>query len=456
MAVLAVWSGWLLFLPLDPDYTSGELLDHLLGWRATGTLYPALGEGPTLRVLNYPPLVLAAARVLTELGLPALLAGRLVNGVGVVVLVAALAFWLRGRGVRGAALLGSLGLLGASFPVVYGAGQLHVGVLAVAGTVLGFALADVGRGRWHLLAAGAALGTACLFKQTQVVPAAAALVWLALYRRPLAGWGWGGFAAVGTVGVAGISAAFGAEAWRHMLTYTVGTFALPNLGWQVLSHVAPWTLLMGVAVWRRRSLAAAGRGDAAWWYWAAAAVWSLSAVRVGSGFQYFLDLHLATVVWVGPWVFGAGRAAARGPVGRVLPWALAAQILGADLGVAAAAGTNILRLERVEDGLEALCTSFQGPDPVLAEEAGLARACGRTPALHPFIMTSLAGQGLWDAGAFEAKLAGGGFGVAVLPFDPRAPVGGAHRERWTDGALAAFARAPSSRRHPSGWWVLSW
>lgn len=455
-SILLVWSAWLLLLPVDPDYTSGELLDHLLGWLDTGTLYPAVGEGPTLRVLNYPPLVFVLARGLTALGLPALLAGRLVTGLGVAFLVAVVAFWLWARGARGSALLGAVGLLGASFPVMYGAGQFHVEMWAVAGTVAGFALADRGTTRGHLLAAGTALAFACFFKQTQVVPAAVALTWLTFYRRPLAPWAWGGFAVVGIVGVGAISVAFGAEAWLHMLTYTVGTFELANLGWQFLSHVAPWCLLFSVAVWRRWKLGADGRGDAAWWYFVGAALWSLSAVRRGSGFQYFLDLHLATAVWVGPWVFAEGLRSVKGVGGRLLAWALAVQILGADLGVGAAAGLNLDRLRRVDDQLEGLCHQLEAPGPVLAEEAGLARACGRTPALHPFIMTSLAEQGIWDPSVFEARVAAGDFGVALLPFDPRSPVRGAHRERWSEPVLAAFAQAPSSRHHASGWWVLSW
>ena len=58
IAAVGVWSVALLGFPLDPDYTAGELLDHVLSWRETGVLYPALDGGAGLRVLNYPPLVL--------------------------------------------------------------------------------------------------------------------------------------------------------------------------------------------------------------------------------------------------------------------------------------------------------------------------------------------------------------------------------------------------------------
>ena len=55
-AVLLVgWTALLLTFPLDPDYTAGELLDHLTLWRETGVLYPTFGDGGPQRVLNYPP-----------------------------------------------------------------------------------------------------------------------------------------------------------------------------------------------------------------------------------------------------------------------------------------------------------------------------------------------------------------------------------------------------------------
>jgi len=454
--VVTIWSAWLLFLPIDPDYTAGELLDHLMGWMDTGALYPALGEGPTLKVLNYPPLVFVLARGLTSLGLPALLAGRLVNGLGVALLILTLSLWMRARGARGSMLLGSVGLLGASFPVIYGAGQFHVEIWAALGTAAGFALADQGRGARQLQLAGMVLALGCFAKQTQVVPAAVCLLWMALHRREEMKAAFLGFVVTGVVGASAISLGAGPEAWRHMLGYTVGTFSPMNLGWQLLSHAAPWLLLLLVAGWRGLSREAGARSDPAWWYWCAAMLWSLSAVRKGSGYPYFLDLHLATVVWVGPFVFGPAMDRLAGWPRRILPWALAVQIIGANVGVAVAVGLNLDRLRLMDAHLEDLCAQFDASGVVLTEEAGLARACGRTPAAHPFIMTSLAAQGLWDPSAFEASVASGRFGPALVPFDPRLPVKGAHADRWTEPVRAAFAEAPSVEAHPSGWWVVRW
>lgn len=456
LLIVTVWSVWLLLLPMDPDYTAGELLDHLLRWQETGQLYVPLGEDPPLRVMNYPPLVFVFARGLMVLGMPALLAGRLVNGLAVVLLVWVVGWWTRARGARGGALVGTVGLLGASFPVIYGAGQFHVEMWAVLATVTGFALADQGRGGRQLALAGVALAAACLAKQTQVVPAFVGLAWLALHRRSDLKPALLGFVITGLAGVSAISLAFGAEAWRHMLSYTVGTISLSNLGWQLLSHVAPWFLLLLVAAWRGAARGSDQRGDAAWWYWCGAFLWSLSAVRQGSGYPYFLDLHVATVVLAGPWVFREAAGWSSGWVGRVLPWALAVQIVGANVGVAVAVGLNIDRIRRVDAYLLELCAEFDPSGLVLTEEAGLARACGRIPAIHPFITTSLAAQGRWDPGSFERWVASGSLGPALIPFDPREPVTGAHAERWTLPVLAAFAEAPSVRPHASGWWVVRW
>ncbi len=456
LIVVTVWSAWLLLLPMDPDYTAGELLDHLLRWQETGRLYPPLGEGLPVRVMNYPPLVFVLARGLMALGLPALLAGRLVNGVAVLLLVGVIGWWARARGARGGALVGTVGLLGASFPVVYGAGQFHVEMWAVLATVTGFALADRGRGDRQLALAGIALAVGCLAKQTQVVPAVVGLTWLAMHRRSDLKPALLGFVITGLAGVAAISLAFGAEAWRHMLRYTVGTISVSNLGWQFLSHVAPWLLVLIVALWRGSARGPGGRGGAAWWYWCGAFLWSLSAVRQGSGYPYFLDLHLATVVLAGPWVFREAAAWSSGWSGRVLPWALAVQIVGANVGVAVAAGLNIDRLRRIDAHLPELCAEFDPTGLVLTEEAGLARACGRIPAIHPFITTSLAAQGRWDPGSFERSVASGSLGPALIPFDPREPAHGAHGQRWTAPVLAAFAEAASVEIHSSGWWVVRW
>ena len=452
IALSVVWSGLLLTLPLDPDYTSGELLDHLESWRASGVLYPGLSPEAPYRVLNYPPLVFVLARGLGLLGMSGLLAGRLVNALGALALVVAVGAWARSRGVRGARLAGTVGLMGASFPILYGLGGFHLEIWAAAGTVAGFALLDRGSSRWAAVLGGVALAIACFAKQTQLFPALVALAWVASRRRSMAPAAVAAFAASGIVGAGVITQLWGLEAWRHMLIYTVGTFSLANLGLQAVSHLAPWAILFGFLVRTARADKQSSLGDIVFWYWCGALLWSLSAACLVSSYAYFLDLHLATVMWVGPRLFDplwAGRAA-------VWRWLLALQVVGANVGVGAALATNLARLRDVEEDLPEPCALMEGQRDVLAEEAGLVRACGHASVIHPFILSSLASRGLWDPAPLEADLRNGAYPLVLLPFDPREPAGGVHAERWHPALLAAFRTAPSVEPVGAGRWLVRW
>jgi hypothetical protein len=447
----AAWSLALATFPVDPDYTAGELLDHLASWRETGVLYPALGAGPPWRVLNYPPLALLVARALAGLGLTELAAGRASDGLALVALLGAAAAWARARGARGAVLAGTVGLLGSSFPVLYAAGQFHIELWAAALTVAGFALLDRASGWRRAALAGLALALACWAKQTQVVPAAVALAWAWTWRRPFALPATAAFALAGLLGAAGITAAWGLEPWRHMLTYTVGTYSLANLGLQALSHAAPWLVLLAFVA---RTAVGEGRPalrDPLLWLWGGALVWSLSAARVGSSYAYFLDLHVATALWAGPRIFSAGAPYPS----RAWSWLLAIQVVAADAGVGAALGVNLARLREVERELPAICAALGDAPAVLAEDVGVARACGRRVVAHPFIMASLARQGRWDPAPLDAAVRSGRV-PALLPFDPRGPVGGAHAERWPSALLRTFADAPALERAGAGFWVARW
>jgi hypothetical protein len=472
ITVSVVWAGLLLTLPIDPDYTSGELLDHLESWRTSGVLYPELSPQAPSRVLNYPPLVLVLTRGLGLLGVSGLLAGRLINALGAVALVVAVAWWSKRRGVRGARLAGTVGLMGASFPVLYGLGGFHLEIWAAAGTVAGFALLDRGGSRRAVVLGGIALALACFAKQTQVIPAVVALAWVVSRKRSMAPTAVAAFAATGVVGAGVITQVWGLEAWRHMLTYTVGTFSLGNLGVQAVSHIAPWAILFAFLLRTAKTPGAltAGTGypargvsqpstkehgtldDIVFWYWCGALLWSLSAARVGSSYAYFLDLHLATVMWVGPRLFapvGAGGAV-------LWRWLLAVQVVGANVGVAAALATNLVRLREGQEDLPGVCALLEGQGDVLAEEAGLVRACGHASVIHPFILSSLASQGLWDLAPLESDLRDGVYPLALLPFDPREPAAGVHAERWHPALLAAFRTAPSVEAIGSERWLVRW
>ena len=71
-------------------------------------------------------------------------------------------------------------------------------------------------------------------------------------------------------------------------------------------------------------------------------------------------------------------------------------------------------------------------------------------------MTSLSQRGLWDASDFETAVASGKIGTAVIGFDPRQPVTGAHADRWTLPVLYALRVAPEHIAYHSGVWAVSW
>ena len=447
-----VWCVLLLMLPIDPDYTSGELLDHLESWRTSGVLYRELSPEAPYRVLNYPPLVFVLARGLGLMGMSGLLAGRLINVLGALVLVGAITWWSKSRGVNGARLAGTVGLMAASFPVLYGFGGFRLELWAAAGTVVGFALLDRGSSRRAMALGGIALAVACFAKQTQVIPALVALAWVVSRRRLMAPAALTTFAGSGILGAGLITQVWGLEAWVHMLTYTVGTFSPANLGFQAMSYLAPWAILFAFLartayVERRTSLS-----DIVFWYWCGALLWSFSAARLGASHAYFLDLHLATVMWVGPRLFdssGAGRSRSWG-------WLLVLQVVGANVGVGAALATNLVRLHAVQDDLPGLCALLEGQGNVVAEDVGLVRACGHAAVIHPFIMSSLASRGLWDPTPMVEDLRDGAYPAVLLPFDPREPPERLQVARWSPALLAAFRSAPSVRPVASGRWLVQW
>jgi hypothetical protein len=465
--LLGGWTLWVAGQPLDPDYTSGELRDHLTAWVDGERLYPPLGAQPPLRVLNYPPLALLVARAFMAGGASPLAAGRLASTAGLVILLAGVAWWVRARGARPPAVAGTLGLLAGSFPLLYASGQFHVEPWASAGMLWGAALLDRARtvgdrpslpaARRTALLAGGLLALGVFGKQTAVVPVLVILAWSVRHRHAVAPAALAGLLAAGVGGAAILTAVWGLEPWRHLVLYTVGTPELANLGRLLLRYVAPWTVFLvwsGVAIARHRDRSVA---DLVPVLVVTTALWSLSAVRAGASFGYFLDLHVLVAVWVGPSLFAATgpcwpNGGACSPRITVL---LLAQLLAAAVGTTLALGLNVTR--RMDQGaaVAATCARVAGT-ATLFEEAGLARACGMRAWLHPFILASLAQQGRWDPAPVERMLAEGYWQGAVLPFDPRRPVPEPHRDRWSPGMLRAFRTAPVIESLGAGRWLVRW
>lgn len=459
--IAGVWVAGMFALPLDADYTSGELLDHLLSWMHGAPLYAPLSAGPPYRVLNYPPLFLTLVRGATAAGLSPLVVARAIDTVALIVALAIVYRWLRDRGLRREVAWGTIALAGGSFPLLHLAGQFHLEGVAVCATVAGFSLARRQSTRAEI-AAGALLALGCLTKQPQVVLSFVAIGWALFARGGSRVDAWRivtAYAITGATGCVLISVLFGAEAWRQMLTYTVGTFSPGQLGKQLASHALPWLLLFGIALsFAMRT--AERRRDAATWYLMGSTLWLLSTARVGASYTYFLDWQLAVMLSVGPaieeWLARPASETARGRR-RAIGALFAAQVVIADVVVAGVLAYDLHTAEQTAQSLATVCRAVPAaPALTVAESPGLVRACGGQPALHPFIMTNLAARGLWNPASFSGDLRAQRFAAVVLPFDPATPQGatGVHAERWTPAILAGI-RAGYRGTMSGGWWVAT-
>jgi hypothetical protein len=458
--VTGIWIGMLLHSRLDPDYTSGELLDHSLAWSETGHLYTSLNQ-PPYRVLNYPPLFLLAVRELSQTGINPLLAGRLLNFIAFLGIVTVLFRWLRKEGCGRKETCFLISLLGSSFPLLYSVGQFHLELFAIGFSLLGLYLVRK-PGRWiEVILGGIFCGLACFVKQTQIVSALIAVAWLWRYHLRRVFPFFIGLFLTGLVGSALLYLNFGLEAWRHLIIYTVGTFSLAQLFKQLTPHLLPWIIFTGIAIgigWKEKEK----RKDLLWWYFVGSTLWLLSSGRLGAGSQYFIEWSFATLLWIGPWLVSyplvkpaLSKVEGGGPKEIFFKLILLFQIIAADIGVAGVLFYNLRNLRETVSVLPNLCAELPPPPTlIVTEEPGFARACGHEPALHPFIMANLATRGLWNETPFIEQLSSHQYPVLILPFDPQEKVSGVHAERWTPRMIKAMAEHYRVVRSHGKWKIL--
>ncbi len=451
--VFVLWVGGMSRLPVDADYTAGELLDHVMAWRSGDALYPDPTVTP-YRVFNYPPTVLTAVRALGGLGVDPLLAGRLIGTLGMLAALIVLYRWLRDDGFTPLTALGVVALSGASFPMLYSAGQFHLEGFAVAATLAGFRHGARTTRRDAALA-GVFLAVGCLVKQTQVIPALVALAWFARYRRGDLLAAIVPFAVVGIAGCMAITMAFGGEAWRHMLSYTIGTYSATELGWQLLQHALPWAPLALLAL--GQALRIENRNDIRSWYLVGTTLWLVSAARLGSGYPYFLDWQFAVLLSLAPPI---QRLMANGTLthgGRPRLWmsAFVAYLVVTDVVVAGVLAYDLRNGHETAGALGTLCSSLPAaPALTITESPGAARACGARAALQPFIIANLTRRGLWDEGPFLRDIANGRYPALLLPFDPTVAPTGVHADRWSPRVLDAMGKNYRPVREVNGWRLL--
>jgi hypothetical protein len=432
----------------DPDYTAGEILDSTMAWSESGRLYSPIDHTP-YRVFNYPPAFPAAVRLLMAAGLAPLLAGRLLTLASIAIVVLLSYRWLRAVGCHRSGAVLALSLFASSFPLMFYVGQFHLQWAAVAASLFGCYLLRAPTSAARVALAGGSLALACFFKQTQIWSLVLMGAWLLVHHRDALRAFATAAAAVAALGVVAVFGIFGTEAWLHLVTYTVGTFSFKTLTHMLWLYVGPWTLPFVFGLW----IAArdpVGRRDVRFWYFAGSSLGLLSAARSGAGPQYLIEWSIATVLWIGPSI----QELLRTP--RWRGWAvavLAAHLVLGDAITAERLFVRGVRLRHTELALPELCAALPADAPTPIESAAVARACGRTPALHPFIMTNLAERGLWDERPFVQDIARGAFAVIVLPFE--LPDGHDRpSQRWTPAMLAAVRQRYRLAEEHDGWRVF--
>jgi hypothetical protein len=444
---LSIWRS-----PIDPDYTAGELYDHALAWHEGGRLYAPLADAP-YRVLNYPPAYLMVTRLVERLGIQTLAAGRLVGLAAFALTLVVIWRWLRRAGVAPGSAAALVACLASSYPALFLVGQLHLQWCAVLCSVAGVYLAADGGGR-RAAAAGALCALACFFKHTQVVTGLIVGAWLLVHQRARLAAFVAGALSVGGAGILLLQRAFGPEIWHQLITYTVGTFRLEQLNRELWEHASPWAVLFAVALWAARD---GDRRSLAWWWLAGSSLALFTSARDGAGPQYFIEWTCAILVWIGPTIDRWLTA----PLGRprtawLVGAALVAQLVGGDTYVALRLDYHVERLRDWKRAIDAFCPQLgnAGRGLVPVEEAGMARACGRVPVLHPFIMTNLARRGLWDERRFVDDLALGSYPMMIVPWDPRGK--DVHTQRWTKAMVAAIAAHYRIVDERGEWRLLKW
>lgn len=423
LLLVAIWSGFVFSSSWNPDYTAGELYDTFLAWQEKGNLYFALSEQP-FRVLNYPPLFFYGVKALTLLNLAPLEAGRILSLLSGSLCFFVLYAWLKRFGLSSSIRLCILGFCASSFPLLYPLPQFHLQWTAIAFSFLGLYLLQPKH--WLRTVCGCLLLVlACFTKQTQIITWGIGLMWIFFQNRKMP------LLVYLTVSVAAFTGIaylleyqFGDEIWRHLFTYTVGTFSWKQLGREVAMHVGPWILFFMLGLWRVQKTKFDEK-DLTLLYFLGQSLWLLSSAREGASYQYFMEWSLALLLWIAPLLNEQLPTPAK--------WAFKAQYILGIFGVSLLLGYHALEINKLNQILPKICTQISSAQsPILSDDPGLVRACGKIPALQPFIFHNLAQKNLWDESILHTKLQNKDYATLIFPFNPNPSE--AH-ERWSTETL---------------------
>jgi hypothetical protein len=306
--------------------------------------------------------------------------------------------------------------------------------------------------------AGAFAALAFLTKQTLIAPALAGALWLWPRDRSRAVL----FAGTTLALSLGICAA---------LELTTGAFVENT----VLSNVNPFRLdvlslnLGALLVYQAGPLIVAGSAllarlrarqplDLVAWFWVASLLPRVGLAKVGSNYNYWIELAGATAVLatLASWPLLSGRGGPRMPAGPAMSIAANVMIVLLVIGPTTPIALRALRSDPARaEAFRALVERVRTePSDVLAGPLDVVTLAGRPNLLEPYIFSILYREGRWDPTPIVDRICSGGVGMVVLnhPLESESPAINAY-SYWPEPVYAAFRSTMSLQAELAGRFV---
>jgi len=421
-------SGRYLGFPFPLDDGEGFCLNQALRIVKGHALYPPVGPAPYI-VTNYPPLFPALLSVFIDPQRVSFFAGRFLSVVSTIAICLASAGCVRiATGDSRAAWIA--GLMVAASPIVYfWAALLRVDVLACALGVIALWIAMRSKGPavlWSLPLLLAAIFT----RQSSIEAAVAIALGLFLSREPdslqpsgnrkyayllVAGW------IVGLVLILLLLQNWSdGQYWLHTVTYTRTEFYWDRAVSNFVTIFKLHAVLFVIALFALPNALTDSRRRIIGIFFLASFATALLSGKVGSDMNYFLNLTVAASCLAGFFasdLFRAARsplAASRliGPAMLLIPAALIQS------GFLEGDRFNSFTPDRSAYNYSArvveVLSSAKGP--ILCEDEGYCMLSGHEVLFNPFIMSELAGEGLWDQTPLIQSIQNKEFDLIMLRF----------------------------------------
>lgn len=402
--------------PYPLDYGEGAVLDASLRLAHLQNVYPLGLTSSHWFVSNYPPLYyLVHVPFIWAHGGPALWQGRLISGLSAIATAGLIAYVLFAlTRDRAASAIGGLTFLAVPLVAVW-AQYDRVDMLALFLSWCGIAACV----RWRT-GEGVGLAVACFVASsfTRQTAALAGLIGAYAWFRATAGTsaankliGW--TALVGVTIFLALCVVTRGAFFFHVVTGTAGRMSLDQLTTLGRSAIVlmPFLLALAVTAALSRAWSTPPGSPLVAAYLIGAVLVALTAAKVGSYINYFLDLSAACSL-----AAGASIAWLR-PHRRILTICLLVLVVQAvKMGRSNSLYDHLssrLRWSSEYARLQALVRNE--PSPILADEPmALLPLNGRTIEFQPFAMTQLAETGVWDETPFLEELRNHRFTLILL------------------------------------------